>query len=175
LDLLHLYTQLVITCSTALPLNYTLQFTLIHTLGFSVFTSRILATNFNTVIIPVSLQIPHLKPPLHRLTFKSQLHSLPFLFNPFRLLSQETPSIITPAGLVSLYSLRADPTENAVSVVIAQKYLDCCLLFHCGGDLFTESLPSNKHLFWLRYSDFQASYHNILNYTELGTAINCVD
>jgi hypothetical protein len=33
----------------------TLQLTVTHTLGFSVFTSRILATDFNTVIIPVSL------------------------------------------------------------------------------------------------------------------------
>jgi hypothetical protein len=80
-----------------------------------------------------------------------------------------------PAGLgSSLYSLGEDPTENTVSVVIAQKYLDCCLLIHCPGNLFTESLPSNKRLLWLHYSDFQASYHNILNYTELGT-INCVD
>jgi hypothetical protein len=32
-----------------------LQLTVTHTLGFSVFISRILATDFNIVIIPVSL------------------------------------------------------------------------------------------------------------------------
>jgi hypothetical protein len=35
---------------TALSLIYTLQFACTNTLGFSVFTSRILATDFNTVI-----------------------------------------------------------------------------------------------------------------------------
>jgi hypothetical protein len=34
---------------------HTLQFTVTHALGFLVFTSHILATDFNTVIIPVSL------------------------------------------------------------------------------------------------------------------------
>jgi hypothetical protein len=33
----------------------TLQFTVTQTLGFSVFISLILATDFNTVVIPVSL------------------------------------------------------------------------------------------------------------------------
>jgi hypothetical protein len=44
---------------TALSLIYTLQFTVTHALGFSVFTSRILATNFHTVVIPVSLSLQH--------------------------------------------------------------------------------------------------------------------
>jgi hypothetical protein len=34
---------------------HTLEFTVTHPLGFSVFTSRVLATDFNTVIILVSL------------------------------------------------------------------------------------------------------------------------
>jgi hypothetical protein len=42
---------------TALSLIYTLQFTVRHALGFSVFTSRILATDFMTVSL--SLQITH--------------------------------------------------------------------------------------------------------------------
>jgi hypothetical protein len=73
----HLYTQLVITSDTVLPLIYTLQFTVTHTPGFSVFSSRILATDFNTVIIAVSLnytlEIPHVKSSRHKLSFKSQL------------------------------------------------------------------------------------------------------
>jgi hypothetical protein len=50
-----LYTQFVTKSDTALPLIYTLYSSPLHTLGFLVFTSRILATDFNTVIIPVSL------------------------------------------------------------------------------------------------------------------------
>jgi hypothetical protein len=34
---------------------HTLEFTVTHALWFSVFTSRILATDFHTVVIPVSL------------------------------------------------------------------------------------------------------------------------
>jgi hypothetical protein len=38
---------------------HTLQFAVAHTLGFSVFTSRILATEFYTVVIPVSISLLH--------------------------------------------------------------------------------------------------------------------
>jgi hypothetical protein len=40
---------------TAPSLIYTLYSSPLHTLGFSVFTSRILATDFNVVFIPISL------------------------------------------------------------------------------------------------------------------------
>jgi hypothetical protein len=36
-------------------LHFAVSLSLTHTLGFSVFPSRIMATDFNTVIIPVSL------------------------------------------------------------------------------------------------------------------------
>jgi hypothetical protein len=55
----------------------------------------------------------------------------------------------------------ADPTENTVSIVIAQQYLLCCLLIPCCGNLFTESLPSNERLLWFHYSSFQASFHSM--------------
>jgi hypothetical protein len=42
---------------------HTLQFTVTHALGFSIFTSRVLVTDFNAVLIPVS----HMKPTLHNL------------------------------------------------------------------------------------------------------------
>jgi hypothetical protein len=68
------------------------------------------------------------------------------------------------AGLgFPLYNLGADPTENTVSLVIAQKSLDCCLFIHYRGNLFTESLSSNESLFWLRYPGFQTSCHSILH------------
>jgi hypothetical protein len=95
------------------------------------------------------------------LTFKSQLYSLTSLTNHLRLLSQETPSIIISAGLgSSLYSLGADPTENAVPIVIAQKYLNCCLFIRCSENVFTDLLHSNERLLWLCYSGFQASCQN---------------
>jgi hypothetical protein len=43
---------------TELPLSYTLQFTVTHALGFSIFTSRILATDFNTVMYQSHCIIP---------------------------------------------------------------------------------------------------------------------
>jgi hypothetical protein len=51
-----LYTPLGTTGNySAIADLHTLQFTVTHALLFSVFTSRILATGFNTVIIPVPL------------------------------------------------------------------------------------------------------------------------
>jgi hypothetical protein len=50
-----LYTQLETTSITALSLIYTLQSS--HALGFSAFTSRILATDF--IIVSLSPQITH--------------------------------------------------------------------------------------------------------------------
>jgi hypothetical protein len=51
-----LYTQLRTTSNYSVTADlHTLQFTVIHTLGFSVFTSRILATDLNTV----SLSLQH--------------------------------------------------------------------------------------------------------------------
>jgi hypothetical protein len=42
---------------------------------------------------------------------------------------------------------------------------------YCHGNVFPESLPSNDHLFWLHYSSFQASCHNII----VNTGIECSD
>jgi hypothetical protein len=52
----YLYTPLGTTSNyNAITNLHTLQFTVTHALGFSVFTSHILAMDFNTVIVPVSL------------------------------------------------------------------------------------------------------------------------
>jgi hypothetical protein len=76
-------------------------------------------------------------------------------------LPQETPSIIISAGLgSSLYSLGADPTENTVNIVIAQRYFYCYFRIRCSWNVFIEPLPSNERLLWLYHSGFQASCHN---------------
>jgi hypothetical protein len=54
IDILHAPLRTTINYSTVADLH-NLQFTVTYTLGFSVFTSHILATDFNSVIIPVSL------------------------------------------------------------------------------------------------------------------------
>jgi hypothetical protein len=112
--------------------------------------------------------------------FFSQRHScnstnlLPSLLSLLRLPSQESSSIITSAGLESsLHSLGTYPTENTVTIVIAQQYLDCCSFIRYRGNLFTGSLPSNERLLWLRYSGFQASCHNTLIPTFRAKNCNC--
>jgi hypothetical protein len=85
---------------------------------------------------------------------------LPSLLNHIQMPPEET-QLFSPGSGFLLHSLGADPTENTVSIITAQEYLDCCLFIRCTGNLFTESLLSNKHLLWLRYSGFQSSCHNI--------------
>jgi hypothetical protein len=67
---------------------------------------------------------------------KSPHNPIPFLLsllNHHWLPSQEVPPVLSSAGLrSSLCSIGADPTENTVSIIIAQ-YLDCCLLIRCAG------------------------------------------
>jgi hypothetical protein len=96
---------------------------------------------------------------------KSSLYSLilflPSLLSHVTAISRDSFNYFSAGLGSSLYSNGADPTENTVSIVIAQKYIDCCLFTHYGGNLFTEPLPSNERLLWLRYSGFQASCHNM--------------
>jgi hypothetical protein len=55
-----LYMQLGTTGKySAIADLHTLQFTVTHTPGFSVFTGRILVTDLNTVVTPVSRQLQH--------------------------------------------------------------------------------------------------------------------
>jgi hypothetical protein len=42
-----------------------------------------------------------------------------------------------------------------------QQLFHCCMLLHCCGQMFIKPLPSKRHLFWLNYSIFQVSCHNI--------------
>jgi hypothetical protein len=127
--------------------------------------------------------IVHKKYFLHNQTFNStELHSIilmPQFLNSIPLLpssypgrlpssqsfstaSQETLSINSAGLEFSLHSLGLDPTENIMSVVIAQQYFDCCLRIRCRENLFVKLLPSNECLLWFCYSRFRLSHHNII-------------
>jgi hypothetical protein len=98
---------------------------------------------------------------------KSSLQSLilflPFLLNHLWLPSEETCSVLFQAGLASSsYGVWLDPMETPFPS-LSQQYFNCCLLIRCCGNVFTESLPSNKRLLWLHYSSFQVSCHNIVS------------
>jgi hypothetical protein len=70
-----------------------------------------------------------------------------YLFNVKTFVFSSFFRFIISAGLRSLlYIFGAAPTENTVFIVIAQQYLNCCVLIRCSGKLFIESLPSNKRL-----------------------------
>jgi hypothetical protein len=84
------------------------------------------------------------------------------LLNHLRLPSQENPSIIIFGLRSSLHTLGSDSKENTVSIVTVQQYFDCCFRIRYRRNIFTESLPYNERLLWLRYSGFQALCHNIL-------------
>jgi hypothetical protein len=99
-----------------------------HTLRFSVCTSCILAMDFNTVI---TVTAAHMKFPLHSL--------IPFLLsllNILRLLSQETPSILSLLAWDPYYIVLGGDNRNNVSIVIAQQYLHYCLPTPCHRNLF---------------------------------------
>jgi hypothetical protein len=141
-------------------LIYTLQLTVTHALGFSVFTGCILPTDFNTVITPIITYEVFSS----QADFQISTELVAISSQSYLPATQRNSLNYHSAGLrSSLYTLGADPTENTVSIVIAQQYLNCCLFIPCRGNLFTESLPSNERLLWLHYSGFQASCHNIIN------------
>jgi hypothetical protein len=86
-----------------------------------------------------------------------------FLLSPLnhlRLPTKGTASILILLVGGSRYIASGWIQENPISIVIAQQYLDFCLIIRCSGNLFTKSLPSNKRLLWLRYSGVQTSCHN---------------
>jgi hypothetical protein len=105
-----------------------------------------------------------MKSSLHRLTLKSSTELVDISsLSPSTPVSRDSLNYHSSGLGSSLHSLGAAPTENTISIVIAHKYFDCCLFILSHGSLFTESLPSNERLVWLRYSGFQASCHNMLH------------
>jgi hypothetical protein len=126
---------------------------------FSVFTSRIVATDFNTVIIPIPLNSTlQISKYLFTGWLKSRLNSSPSLLGHLWMPSQETPSIIIsqlawdPRYIASHQPQQKTPLSNNSSIVI-----EACLLHHCietavlllcacsfHRNLFTEPLPSKE-------------------------------
>jgi hypothetical protein len=107
---------------------YCLQFTVTntYTLGFFVFTSRTLATDLNTVNTREVFSSPadfQISTELFAISCQSFSTAV----------SRDSLNYISAGLGSSLYSLGADPTENTISIVIAQKYLDYCLLIRFLG------------------------------------------
>jgi hypothetical protein len=155
---------------TALSLIYTLYnspFHTTHTLGFSVFTSRNLATCFNTIIIPVSLNHT-LQISLYYSTLKyeyflrSLIPFMPFLLSHLRLPSQKTPPVLIPPALGPRYLASGRPQQKTPfpnnPFIVAD-------IFVAAGTCLPSPCLAIKIL-WLRYCSFQASYHNIFNGTK---------
>jgi hypothetical protein len=95
---------------SAIAILHALQFTVAHALGFSVFTSRILATD----LLQSSCHFKwHMKSSLHRL-----IPLFPFLLSNLQLVSPELDRVLVNNLLLpwnfSLYSLWVDPTKNTV-------------------------------------------------------------
>jgi hypothetical protein len=134
-----LYTPLGTTGNySALAIPHTLQFTVTHTLGFSVFTSRILATDFNIVVIPAS----HKKS-----SMQSQIPFLPFLLKHLLLQTQSYSLLQLPTPeLDSELILAAWDPRYIASGRTHRKYhfLYCCVLIHCCRDVFTAQLRSSE-------------------------------
>jgi hypothetical protein len=146
-------------------LIYTLQFTVTHTLGFSVFSSRTLVTAFNTGTTTVS-QNHRLQVSLYYSTHTDFSSLLDFQLNslessiiwklPARELSSSYPGRLASRNstdsndlLRPFYNRLARTTQKTSSVVekaCAQKLFDCCLLIRCPGNVFTKHLPSNGRL-----------------------------
>jgi hypothetical protein len=166
-----LFTQLGTTGNySAIADLHTLQFTVTHALGFSVFTSRILPTDFHTVVMPVSLYFKwHMKS-----SCRGLIRFLPFLLNHLGLISPErdpildnqfkrrslslyNPSAWTMQKTQALYcweGLFTDPLPSNGRPIVAR--------VRSRGNVFTESLPSNGSI---RHSIYVPTYSlNHLHY-----------
>jgi hypothetical protein len=128
LDLLtpHIFTPRNYRQCSAIADLHTIQFTVMHTLGFSVFTSRILATDFITVSL--SLRITHevffsqtnsfLAIILQLPVPKTRLNSIPLLSSsyPGRLASRSSTFHLEIWNSI-LQRLCTDHVENSISIV----------------------------------------------------------
>jgi hypothetical protein len=72
------------------------------------------------------------------------------------------PQILFQLPGILVIQPRSGPNRKHSFHRYSSKYLDCRLRIRCSGNVFTKPLPSNRRLFWLHYSGFQASCHNML-------------
>jgi hypothetical protein len=118
---------------------HTLQFTVAHALGFSVFSSRILATDFTTVSL--SLQITHevfFVPPKSFLAIilqlpipKTRINSIPHILAGWR----------PDTRLFTLLTARLYCRTLLVTTLHGPRSKHS---FYCWGGVFTARLPSNR-------------------------------
>jgi hypothetical protein len=74
-------------------------------------------------------------------------------------------TMYSPGVGSSLYRLGADPTENIVSIVIADRYLDCCLRIRYRRNVFTQPLSiSRRLLICLFHSNGCTCYNMIMGH-----------
>jgi hypothetical protein len=114
-----LFTQLGITSNySAIADLYNLQFTVTHALGFSVFTCRILATDFHTVAIPEF----HCNCSTYEVFFA---HSNSFLVissqSPSTAISRTRPNSNSSCFRSSLYRLEANPQETPLPLLLRRR------------------------------------------------------
>jgi hypothetical protein len=153
-----------------------LQFTFTHARGFSVFTSRILATDllqshcnlkshmnsplqFNSFIV-ISFQLPSTA------ISRTLLNSIPLLPSsyPGRLASRNSTnsSQLNYSARTTQKTQRLYCWEGVFAAPLhGNGSYSTVFVIRCRGNLFTEPLPSNKRLFWLHYSGFRASCHKM--------------
>jgi hypothetical protein len=140
----YTFTQLWTTANySAIADLHTFQFTVTHALGFTVFTSRILATGLSQSHCNFK---SHVMSSLNRL-----IPILLFLLNHLRMPSQELDPILIlaawdPRYIASRRTQRKTPSsivkECACSSVAWQQTSCCCV--H-GGNMFADPLPSNGY------------------------------
>jgi hypothetical protein len=141
-----------------------------HTLRFSVFTSHILVTDFNTGTTAVSLnhtlEISLYCSTLQIFLFASQLNSLnSFIICNCELRNSQSNFLLPssyPGRLASrnsadsndlfrpIYNPSARTTQKTSSLLLRRRVhrrlFGCCLRIRCRGNVFTEQLLSNEHL-----------------------------
>jgi hypothetical protein len=80
---------------------------------------------------------------------------MPFFLSHFRLLSQETLSVLIPPALVPRFLASGRPQQK--SPICNNSFIVADVFVVAGNCLPSSSLPSNKNLLWPPYSGFQAT------------------